>query len=244
MGARILEIAKSIIDWVRHQLDITFVVDNRYKLFVEGFFNTLTIALGAAVLGVIIGSAVAMVRVYRAQTGRLRVPDAICGGYLALFRGTPIVVQLLIMYYIIFKSVDNALLVAVLSFGINSGAYVAEIVRAGIMSVDPGQTEAGRSLGLPAWRTLFFIVMPQAVKNILPALGNEFVTLLKETSVAGYITLRDLARAGENVRSKTLEPYFSLLFVALVYFVLVFGVSKLLKFAERRFAKSDRDNRG
>ncbi|MCL1794296.1 MAG: amino acid ABC transporter permease [Oscillospiraceae bacterium] len=231
---------ESIFDWISHQIDITFVVDNRYKLFVEGFFNTLAIAAGAAAIGVVIGAAVAMVRVYRAQTGRLAVLDAFCGGYLALFRGTPIVVQLLIMYYIIFKSVDNALLVAVFSFGINSGAYVAEIVRAGIMSVDPGQTEAGRSLGLPALKTLFLIVLPQAVKNILPALGNEFVTLLKETSVAGYITLRDLARAGENVRSKTLEPYFSLLFIALVYFILVFGVSKLLKLAERRFAKSDR----
>ncbi|MCL2158132.1 MAG: amino acid ABC transporter permease [Oscillospiraceae bacterium] len=235
---------KSIFDWIGHQINITFIVDNRYKLFLEGFLNTLVIAAGAAAIGVVIGAAVAMVRVYRAQTGRLVALDAICGGYLALFRGTPIVVQLLIMYYIIFKSVDNALLVAVLSFGINSGAYVAEIVRAGIMSVDPGQTEAGRSLGLPALATLFHIVMPQAIKNILPALGNEFVALLKETSVAGYITLRDLARAGENVRSKTLEPYFSLLFVALVYFVLVFGFTKLLKFAERRFAKSDRSNKG
>lgn len=234
---------ENIFEWIRHQIDITFIVDNRYKLFAEGFVNTLVIAVGAAVIGVIIGAAVAMVRVYRAQTGSFAVLDAVCGGYLALFRGTPIVVQLLIMYYIVFKSVNNALLVAVLSFGINSGAYVAEIVRAGILSVDPGQTEAGRSLGLSAPKTLFLIVMPQAVKNILPALGNEFVTLLKETSVAGYITLRDLARAGENVRSKTLEPYFSLLFVALVYFVLVFGVSKLLKFAERRFSKSDRIDR-
>ena len=238
-----MKIINDIYNWTAHQINITFIVDNRYKLFLEGLRNTLIIALGAAVIGIIIGAIVAMIRVYHAQTGRLKAADVICGGYLAVFRGTPIVVQLLIMYYIIFQSVDNALLVAVLSFGINSGAYVAEIVRAGILSVDIGQTEAGRSLGLPALKTLMLIVLPQAVKNILPALGNEFITLLKETSVAGYVTLRDLARAGENVRSKTLEPYFSLLFIALVYFILVFGFSSLLKAAERRFAKSDRNNR-
>jgi ABC-type amino acid transport system permease subunit len=144
------------------------------------------------------------------------------------------------MYFIIFRSVDNGLLIAVLSFGINSGAYVAEIVRAGILAVDIGQTEAGRSLGLPAFKTMMLVVLPQAIKNILPALGNEFITLLKETSVAGYVAIKDLAQAGENVRIATMSPFFSLIFVALVYFILVFGVSKLLKIAERRLAKSDR----
>jgi His/Glu/Gln/Arg/opine family amino acid ABC transporter permease subunit len=212
-------------------------------LFLEGFKNTIIIALGAAVIGIIIGAVVAMIRVYHAQTGHLKTANALLGAYLAVFRGTPIVVQLLIMYYIILKNVHNALLVAVIAFGINSGAYVAEIVRAGILSVDIGQTEAGRSLGLPALKTLLLIVLPQAIKNILPALGNEFVMLLKETSVAGYVAIRDLARAGENVRSKTAEPYFSLLFIALVYFILVFFVTKLLKIFERRLAKSDRTNR-
>ena len=234
---------KDIYDWIIYQINITFIVDNRYRLFVEGFRNTLIIAAGAAIIGVFIGSVVAMARVYHAQTGRLKTADIVLGGYLAVFRGTPIVVQLLIMYYIILRSVDNGLIVAVLAFGINSGAYVAEIVRAGILSVDIGQTEAGRSLGLPALKTLLLIVMPQAIKNILPALGNEFITLLKETSVAGYVAIRDLARAGENVRSKTAEPYFSLLFIALVYFVLVFFVTKLLKILERRLAKSDRNNK-
>lgn len=229
------------IDWLVHQFNITFIINSRYKLFVEGFRNTLIIAFGAAVIGILIGSVVAMVRVYHVQTGRMKVLNALFGAYLAAFRGTPIVVQLLIMYFIILQSVRNALVVAVISFGINSGAYVAEIVRAGILSVDIGQTEAGRSLGLSAFKTLVLIVLPQAIKNILPALGNEFVMLLKETSVASFITVRDLARAGANVRAATLEPYFSLLFVALVYFILVFGVSKLFKILERRLARSDRN---
>ena len=235
-----MEFIRDIFDWITYQVNITFIVDNRYRLFLEGFRNTLIIAGGAVVIGVILGAVVAMLRVYHAQSGRLKVVDVLLSAYLAIFRGTPIVVQLLIMYYIILKSVHNGLLVAVLAFGINSGAYVAEIIRAGIMSVDIGQTEAGRSLGLSSLKTLVLIVLPQAIKNILPALGNEFITLLKETSVAGYVAIRDLARAGENVRSKTAEPYFSLLFIALVYFILVYCVSKLLKLLERRLAKSDR----
>jgi len=229
-----------IWDWLVEQFSITFIVKDRYMMFIDGLCNTLIIALGAAAIGLLIGATVAMIRVFHAQTGRLKLVDALMGVYLAFFRGTPIVVQLLIMYFIILQSVNNALVVAVVAFGINSGAYVAEIVRAGILSVDIGQTEAGRSLGLPALKTLLLIVLPQAVKNILPALGNEFITLLKETSVASYITVVDFARAGEKVRTETAQPYFSLLFTALIYFLMVFGVSKLLKIAERRLSKSDR----
>ena len=239
---KVIEVMKELWDWLVHQFNITFIVNNRYTLFLEGFKNTLIIAVGAAVIGILIGASIAMVRVYHAQTGNLKIVNALLGIYLAIFRGTPIVVQLLIMYYIVLKNVNNALLVAVLAFGINSGAYVAEIVRAGILSVDIGQTEAGRSLGLSAFKTLMLIVLPQAIKNILPALGNEFITLLKETSVAGYIAIRDLARAGANVRAQTAEPYFSLLFVALIYFILVFCMTKLLKILERRLAKSDRNH--
>ncbi|MCL2433563.1 MAG: amino acid ABC transporter permease [Clostridia bacterium] len=226
--------------WLVRQFEITFIAKNRYMLFVEGFKNTLIIAAGAAMMGVLIGAVVAMVRVYRAQTGRMRLLDTFMGWYLAIFRGTPVITQLCIMYFIIFKSINSGLLVATLAFGINSGAYVAEIVRAGILAVDPGQTEAGRSLGLPAFRTMVLIVLPQAIKNVLPALGNELITLLKETSVAGVITVRDLQKAGENVRTATAEPYFSLLFVALVYFLLILGLTKLLKIGERRLARSDR----
>jgi His/Glu/Gln/Arg/opine family amino acid ABC transporter permease subunit len=231
---------EQVCSWLVRQFEITFIVNSRYKLFLEGFRNTLIIALGAAVIGILIGAIVSMVRVYSAQTGRIKILNSIFGAYLAIIRGTPIVVQLLIMYYIVFKSVNNGVFVAVIAFGINSGAYVAEIFRAGILSVDIGQTEAGRSLGLSALKTLVLIVLPQALKNILPALGNEFIVLLKETSVAGYVAVRDLARAGENVRAVTAEPYFSLLFIALVYFILVFGFTKLLGVAERRMARSDR----
>ena len=228
------------ISWFVEQWNSTFIVANRYKLFLEGFYNTLIIAVGAVAIGIVIGAIVAMVRVYRAQTGKLKLLDGILSWYLALFRGTPVVVQLMIMYYIVMRNVHNGVLVATLAFGINSGAYVAEIFRAGILSIDIGQTEAGRSLGLSAFKTLTLIVLPQAIKNILPTLGNEFVLLLKETSVAGYISVRDLAKAGALVRANTAEPYFSLLFIALVYFLLVLGLTRLFKIVERRFAKSDR----
>ena len=226
--------------WVQYQFAITFIVDNRYRLFIMGLGNTLTIVAGALLIGIVLGSLVAIVRVYYARESRLRVLNAICGAYLAVFRGTPIVVQLLIMYYIVFVFVKNGIVIAIIAFGINSGAYVAEIVRAGIMAVDIGQTEAGRSLGLSQNKTMRLIVLPQAIKNILPALGNELITLLKETSVAGYVAIRDLTRAGENIRILTMEPYFSLLFVALVYFLLVMGITRLLRLLERRLARSDR----
>ena len=222
------------IDWVVHQFQITFIDYNRYRYFVNGFINTLIIVVGAVTIGIVIGTLVAIVRVYHAQTGEMGAANRVCGIYLAIFRGTPLVVQLLIMYYIVFASVNNGILVAILTFGINSGAYVAEIVRAGILAVDYGQTEAGRSLGLSASLTMRVIVLPQAIKNILPALGNEVVTLVKETSVAGYVTVKDFAQAGEYIRSRTMEPFFSLIFIAVVYFVLVYGISLMFKAIEKR----------
>ena len=237
-----------MVDWIAHQFTITFITDNRYRLFVSGFFNTLIIVSGAVVIGVVIGTLVAIVRVSHSQTVRLgHRPNVaftslnrLCEGYLAIFRGTPLVVQLLIMYYIIFRSLDNGILVAILTFGVNSGAYVAEIVRAGITSVDYGQIEAGRSLGLTASQTMSRIVLPQAFKNILPAIGNEVVTLVKETSIAGYVTVRDFAQAGEYIRSRTLEPYFSLIFIAIVYFLLVWLISRGFKVIEKRLNRSSR----
>ena len=230
----------AVADWVAHQFTITFIDSNRYRLFVNGFVNTLIIVSGAVAIGIVIGTLVAIVRVYHMQTGSVSVLNRVCGIYLAAFRGTPLVVQLLIMYYIIFASINNGILVAIFTFGINSGAYVAEIVRAGIMAVDYGQTEAGRSLGLNAAQTMRHIVLPQAVKNILPALGNELVTLIKETSVAGYVTVRDFAQAGEYIRSRTMEPYFSLIFIAVVYFVLIYGISQALRALEKKLGKSSR----
>lgn len=231
---------KETWEWIQYQFDITFIVDSRYKHFLTGLQNTIIIACVAIIIGIIIGSLVAIVRVYNRQTGKLKILNAFCGIYLAIFRGTPIVVQLLIVYYIIFASVNKPLLVAIIAFGFNSGAYVAEIVRAGILAVDAGQLEAGESLGLPYTKAMRLIIMPQAIKNILPALGNEFVVLLKETSIAGYITVMDLARAGDYIRSRTLEPYFSLILTAVVYFIMVFGISYLIKVLERRLRKGDR----
>ena len=229
-----------IWEWLKHQFQITFIDGSRYKFFLTGLQNTLIIAITAVIIGIVVGSLVAIVRVYNSQTGKFKILSKISGVYLAIFRGTPIVVQLLIVYYIIFASVNNALLVAIITFGFNSGAYVAEIVRAGILAVDVGQLEAGRSLGLTYNKTMRLIILPQAIKNILPALGNEFVVLLKETSVAGYITVMDLARAGDYIRSRTMEPYFSLIFIALLYFILVFGVTQLIKVLERRMRQGDR----
>lgn len=217
----------------------TFIYRNNYQLFLKGFFNTLVIAVCATLLGCLIGVLVAIAKVYITQTRRLKPLNWLLNAYLTIFRGTPILVQLLLLYYFIFKSFHSALLVAILGFGINSGAYVAEIVRAGILAIDPGQTEAGRSLGLSTAATMRKIVLPQAIKNILPAMGNEFIALLKETSVAGFITVIDLTRAGDLIRGQTLG-IIPLFVVALVYLILVMGISAILKRFERRLRRSDR----
>lgn len=228
------------LDNIYNSLYSTFMVGGRWQLFLEGLGNTLKIALVATVIGIAIGVTIAIIRVYHSQTGKLFIPDKICGLYLTVIRGTPVLVQLLIMYYLVFSNVRNGIPVAMLAFGINSGAYVAEIVRAGINAVDRGQTEAGRSLGLSSSSTMKSIVMPQAIKNILPALGNEFIVLLKETSIVGYIAIVDLTKAGDIVRSRTYDAFGSLIPVALMYLVLVIGLQSILKVVERRLAKSDR----
>ena len=225
------------------QFTSTFITDNRYKQFVTGFLNTLIIMLGAAALGIVIGTLAAVVRVTYAQAGRrslpLKILNVVCGVYLTVIRGTPVVVQLMIMYFMVLKSIDNGVLVAVIAFGINSGAYVAEIIRAGIISVDSGQREAGQSLGLSGGMVMRLVILPQAVKNILPALGNEAISLLKETAVAGYITVMDLAKAGEYVRYRNMQS-FPLIFVALVYLLLFLIMKKGQSVLERRLRKSDR----
>ncbi len=222
----------------------TFIEKDRYKLFIQGFKNTVVIAVCATVMGVAIGMFVAIYKVYCTQKQKknfiVRFIEIVLNLYTTIIRGTPVVVQLLISYYIIFVSSQNDIMVSVFAFGINSGAYVSEIIRAGILAVDKGQTEAGRSLGLSYFATMKSIIMPQAFKNILPALGNEFIAILKETSVAGYIAVIDLTKAGALVRSNTFEPYFSLLTVAAIYLVLVVGMSSVFKAIERRMAKSDR----
>ncbi|MBQ7148345.1 MAG: ABC transporter permease subunit [Pseudobutyrivibrio sp.] len=211
-----------------------FMDDNRYEYLLKGLYNTIIIALCAVLAGMIIGFFVAIVRVTYDKTGGLSVLNSICKVYLTIIRGTPMMIQLLIIFYVVFKSVNvPKVLVAIIAFSINSGAYVAEIMRGGIMSVDNGQMEAGRSLGLSYGETMKSIILPQAVKNVLPALGNEFIVLIKETSICGYIGLMDLTRGGDIIRSITYEPFLPLIAVAIIYLIIVeilsFGVGKLEK---------------
>jgi len=171
--------------------------------------------------------------------GLLRVLNRIAVIYLTVIRGTPVVIQLMIAYYVIFAFSSNGVLVATLAFGLNSGAYVAEIFRGGIMSIDKGQFEAGRSLGFNYVQTMAYIVVPQVIKNVLPALANEFISLLKETSVAGYVTVADLTYAGNRIRGVTFSPFMPLIAVALIYLVLVMFFTKLVSLLERRLRNSD-----
>ena len=206
-----------------------------------GLLTTLEITLFAVMIGFVLGFLVAIVRSTHDKTGRLKVLNILCKVYLTVIRGTPMVVQLLITYFVIFGSVNiDKILVAVMAFGINSGAYVAEIVRSGIMSIDNGQFEAGRSLGLNYRQTMIYIIMPQAFKTVLPALANECIVLLKETSVAGYIAVQDLTKGGDIIRSQTYSAFMPLVTVALIYLVMVMILSNLVGRLERRLAKNDR----
>ncbi len=219
-----------------------FIEDNRWKYLTSGLVNTLLITAGALVLGVVLGFLIALIRTTHDKTGKLGFLNWLAKLYLTVIRGTPVVVQLMIVYFVIFASVRiNQVVVAIIAFGINSGAYVAEIFRSGIMSIDPGQMEAGRSLGLNYRQTMWKIIMPQAVKNVLPALGNEMITLLKETSVAGYIAIRDLTKGGDIIRNRTYSPFLPLLAVAAIYLVIVLILQALVGRMERRLAKSDRN---
>ena len=191
-------------------------------------------------LGVLLGFTVAVIRSTHDKTGKLRLLNWLCKLYLTVIRGTPVVVQLLIIYFVIFGSVNiSKILVAIVAFGVNSGAYVAEIIRGGIMSIDKGQFEAGRSLGLSYIQTMIYIILPQAFKNVLPALGNEFIVLLKETSVSGYIALQDLTKGGDIIRSQTYTAFMPLIAVALIYLAVVMLFSWLLGKLERRLKNNE-----
>lgn len=222
-----------------------FITDNRWKYFTNGLGTTYVVSFFAVILGVVIGVLIAVVRSSADKLDRpplvVKILNVICKLYLTVIRGTPAMIQLLIMYYIVFGSVDvSKRLVAILTFGINSGAYVAEIIRSGIMSVDQGQFEAGRSLGLTYVQTMWYIIIPQAFKNVLPALGNEFITLLKETSICGYIALTDVTHGANTVRSQTYEPYMPLIAAALIYLVSVSVLSALISRLERRMRVNER----
>ena len=219
----------------------TFIVDNRWQYLTNGLKTTLIITVFAVMIGMLLGFLVAVIRATHDKTGRLKILNFISKMYLTVIRGTPVMVQLLIIYYVIFASVRiDKTLVGILAFGINSGAYVAEIVRSGIMSIDNGQFEAGASLGLNYSKTMLYIIIPQAFKNVLPALANECIVLLKETSVAGYIALEDLTKGGDIIRSVTYEAFLPLIAVALIYLIIVVGLSSLVGRLERRLKKSDR----
>ncbi len=220
---------------------LNFIEDDRWEYLLNGLQTTLTVTFFAVLIGIAIGFLVAIIRATNERTGKLKLLNAICKIYLTVIRGTPVVVQLLIIYFVIFGSVIiDKTLVAILAFGLNSGAYVAEIIRSGIMSVDNGQFEAGRSLGLGYTQTMIYIILPQALKNVLPALGNEFIVLLKETSVAGYIALEDLTKGGDIIRSRTYDAFMPLIAVAIIYLAMVLIFSKLLSILERRLRSSER----
>lgn len=220
---------------------LNFIKDDRWKYLTNGLKTTLLVTLGAVAIGILIGFLVAIVRSTYEKTKKLKILNVICNIYLTVLRGTPVVVQLLIIYFVIFGSVSiNKTLVAILAFGLNSGAYVAEIIRSGIMSIDNGQFEAGRSLGFNYPQTMIYIILPQALKNVLPALANEFIVLLKETSVAGYIALEDLTKGGDIIRSRTYDAFMPLIAVAIIYLVMVVTFSKLVNLLERRLRSSER----
>ena len=219
---------------------LNFIKDDRWKYILDGLGVTLRVTFFAVLIGIVLGFLVAVVRSTCDKTGKLKILNAICKLYLTVIRGTLVVVQLLIIYFVIFGSMDiSKVIVAVMAFGLNSGAYVAEIFRSGIMSVDSGQFEAGRSLGFNYAQTMIYIIMPQAFKNVLPALGNEFIVLLKETSVSGYIALQDLTKGGDIIRSRTYDAFMPLIAVALIYLAMVLIFTKLVNILERRLRSSD-----
>ena len=236
-------------DGVKAEFILNFVDKNRWKLLLNGLGNTLLISLLACLIGIVLGVLIAIVRTSWDNTGRDRpkgfargvmaVLNRICVLYTTVIRGTPVVIQLLIMYYVIFASSSNGLMVATIAFGLNSGAYVSEIVRGGILSMEKGQMEAGRSLGLNYVQTMWFVIAPQVLKTVLPTLANEFISLLKETSVAGYVAVADLTFAGNRIRGVTYSAFMPLIAVALIYLLLVVFLTHLVGKLERRLRQGD-----
>lgn len=239
-------------DWlvqIANAFSQTFIEKDRWMLFVKGFTVTIRVAVLALLLGIVFGVIVAVIRSAHDSRRKktlgfggvmLNIADAICRVYLTVIRGTPMMVQLMIMYFVVFSSTRRSILVAILAFGINSGAYVAEIVRSGIMSVDQGQMEAGRSLGLDYKQTMRCIIIPQAIKNILPALGNEMITLFKDTSLMSVVAAKDLTKAASTVTAVTYQAFMPYVSVAVIYLVCVIILTKILSVIERRLRASDR----
>ena len=215
---------------IANKFQIAFLEGDRWKLYVNGLGVTLQVSLFAAILGVAIGTIVALMKLSVKKDGKRSVFSVIAQIYIDIIRGTPSVLQLLIMWFVVMKGSKNGVLIAVLTFGINSGAYVSEIMRAGIQAVDHGQMEAGRSLGLSKGQTMRYIILPQAIKNVLP---------LKETAIVGYVSLSDLTRTASQVSSRTFEAFMPLIGAAVIYFIIIKILSKLIEKLERRLRKGD-----
>lgn len=232
------QVVYKIYDFISNIIDSFYqsvIYDGRYKFIIEGLFNTIIIAFFAVIIGIIIGIIIALIRNNHDRNGKMKIGNFLAKAYVNIIRGTPVILQLMIIYYVIFSSVDvNIVLVGILAFGINSGAYVSEIIRAGINSIPIGQTEAGYSLGLKYGQVMHYIVLPQAIRNILPALGNEFITLLKETSVGAYIGIIELTKASDIIASRTYDYFFPLFIIAIIYLIMTLGLSKLVNYMERR----------
>ena len=221
------------------KLHETFIVADRYMWMVEGLGNTLIITFGALAIGVVIGTLVAVAKYFCEGNRKLRFVNWLCDLYTTVIRGIPMTVLLLLFFFVLFVSARNGVPVAVAAFGINSGAYMAELIRSGINAVDKGQMEAARSLGMAKGQAMVKVVMPQAIKYILPAIGNECIALLKETSVAGYVAVVDVTKAATNIRNKTYDAVNPIILLALIYLVMVVGLTRLLAVMERRLRKSD-----
>lgn len=221
--------------------DTNLIVGDRYLMLLSGLGTTLVIALGAAIIGTILGTVIALMRISMWKPFKRVYPlRVLASAYVDLIRGTPVVVQLMIMYYIILASTSlSRELIALISFGVNSAAYVSEMVRSGILAIDKGQTEAGRSLGMSHLQTLVLIVLPQSIQVILPNLFNEFIMLLKETSVVGFIGLMDLTKAGDFIRSRTYSAFFPLITVAFIYFTLITLLTRVFTSVEKKLRMRD-----
>lgn len=230
------------MDWFHSVWDkivASFITADRWKLYIRGLGITIEVAVFAALIGIVIGTVLAFMKLSVKKDGRPTILTHIANIYIDVIRGTPSMLQLLIMWFVVLASCKNGILVASLTFGINSGAYVAEIVRAGILAVDKGQTEAGRSLGLNQVQTMRYIVIPQAFKNVLPPLGNEFIVLLKETAIVGYVGMSDLTRVANQLTSTVFDAFTPLIGAAVIYFIIIKILTKLLERLERRLRKSD-----
>lgn len=227
----------NILSTIYENFYYTLLYENRYMYFLKGLLNTLIMAFFACIIGIILGIILAIIIDYNEKTKKLSFLSFLSKIYIGLIRGTPSLLQLMIIYYIIFRSVNiNIIIVGIISFGLNSAAYVSQIIKSGIISVSIGQAEAAKMLGLNYVQSMRYIIMPQAMRNIMPALGNEFITLLKETSVAGYIGIIELTKASDIIASRTYDYFFPLFIVAIIYLLLTVGLSKILNIIERKLA--------